>query len=512
LIVPGSHKRIFFLPVFALLILGSCYKEMVTEEPEPWSMPTRVLAFDQVFAFTDTEEQLLLYTLPSDTISSFSPHVIFGEYKSLEIDGRVLKENEENDLGEVVLNHPYKVTARNGNKIDTYQLYFTNLPLLQIHTETKILDEPKIACRAEIAYATRKDGSGGTGLFTSYAGIEIRGKTSAVHEKKSYGLELWKDRYGKDRQAALLGMRYGEDWILDAMYVDSLRMRNKLSFETWEKIWRRKSETPFRTEQPGIRGEYIELFINHRYMGLYCLTERLDEKLINLSAGQPGSEGVMYKAIDWTGGGTAFKTYNSEPGTSTIWEGWEQVYPDHLLCWEPLAELRKTVVLEEDDVFTARIDTLINVDLMADYYLFTNLILAHDNIVKNYFLARYPDESNFLILPWDLEASWGIMWHGGKSTTNGLLENNLYDRLLELDVEEFNDLLESKWENYRESLFHLDSLMAPALHYTALLKRSGAIERENKRWSGVEIDMDQELQYLSNWMTLRLRYLDQVFD
>lgn len=267
------------------------------EEPEAWSMPERVLEFDGVFAFTDREEHLLLYTLPSDTIGSFSPYVRFGNYQAIEIDGIVLKENEVNELGEVVLNHPYVVTVRKGKEIDTYQLYFTNLPLLHIYTEAKIPDEPKVLSWVELAYANEKDGAGETRLFRSFAGIEIRGRTSAAHEKKSYGLELWIDRYGKDREAPLLGMRYGEDWILDAMYVDRLRMRNKLSFEIWEEMWDSKSETPFRTRKPGIQCEFIELFINQRYMGLYCLSERLDETLIDLSEGQPGAEGVLYKAI-----------------------------------------------------------------------------------------------------------------------------------------------------------------------------------------------------------------------
>ena len=190
----------------------------------------------------------------------------------------------------------------------------------------------------------------------------------------------------------------------------------------------------------------------------------------------------------------------------------EQVYPDHRVCWDPLAELRKTVALEADDVFSAQIDTLVNLDEVADYYLFTNMILASDNIIKNYYLARYPNETSFLLMPWDLEGSWGIIWNGGQSSPNAMLTNNLYDRLLELDVKEFEDLLEAKWENYRESVFQADSIMAAAMTYADILKRSGAIERENDRWQDAEIDMDQELLYLSDWISLRLQYLDLVFD
>lgn len=499
-----------------MVLLGcqfkGCYKELVIQGPEDTVEYNWVVAFDQVNAFTDLEDHMLLYTLPCDTILSFSPYVTFGDYHSVSINGIELVEDEFNELGEVVVNRPYKVVVQNSRAIDNFQLYFTNLPLIQVHTEMTITDDPKVLSWTEIQHTDNSGPSGRTQLFSTYTGIEIRGRTSALLDKKSYGLELWEDRFGKDRTAPLLGMRNGEDWILDAMFIDPLRMRNKLSIELWKKMWSNQEESPWKTGIPGFQCEFVELFLNQRYLGLYCLSEKLDEALINLNEGQVGSEGVMYKAIDWEGGATAFKTYNSEPGNSMIWEGWEQTCPDGYYCWEPLCELRKTVVLEGDDAFSGKIDTLINLECAADYYLFTNLILAHDNIIKNYYLARYPSESRFLFLPWDLEGSWGIMWHGGESSTNGILENNLFNRLMDLEVEEFDHMLEFRWNQYRESIFQLDSLIAPVRFYTDLLKRSGAIERENRRWEGADIRMDEEFQYLIQWTTMRLKYLDEVFD
>lgn len=491
---------------------GGCYKEIHLEDSEQWSITGRVLQFDEVYAFTDVSEMLLLYTLPADTIRSFSPRVSFDDFESVYFEGNALNANEVNELGKVVVNHPYKLTAFSGEREFNYKLYFTNLPLVHIHTEVTIPDEPKVSSWMELAYASDKKDTPETYLFTSHAGIEIRGRTSADNEKVSYGLELWENKYGDDQSAALLGMRYGEDWILDAMYVDPLRMRNKLSFELWKKMWDGKSENPYKIQNPGIQCEYVELFINQRYMGLYCLSERLDENILKLSSGETGQEGVIYKAIDWTGGATSFQTYTSEPGEFLIWEGWEQVFPDRFACWNPLAELRKSVVYDGNGVFAGRIDTLLDLNVAAEYYLFINLILAHDNVIKNYFLARYPGTSQFLFSPWDLEGSWGIMWHGGESSSTGILGSNLYTRLRDLDVNGFNDLLESKWEDYRESVFQEDSLLAPARAYADLLNRSGAIERENQRWESVNLDIDQALIYMSQWTSRRLEYLDLVFD
>jgi hypothetical protein len=87
--------------VLALGLLRGCYEEMIIVEPGDWSIPERVLELDGVYAFTDMEDHLLLYTLPNDTISSFSPHVGFGDFESLEFEDRELKDNEVNDLGEM---------------------------------------------------------------------------------------------------------------------------------------------------------------------------------------------------------------------------------------------------------------------------------------------------------------------------------------------------------------------------------------------------------------------------
>jgi hypothetical protein len=504
--------KLFVTLLLALAVVRSCYKESLLEEPESWPIEGRVLEFDHIYTFCDKEAHLLLYPLPADSISAFSPYIGFGQYESVEFNGKPLCENSRNDLGKVRINQPYPVKARVGKHEENYELYFTSLPLIHIHSDAVIQDEPKILSWAELAYIADRDTEPEIRLFESYAGIEIRGRTSAAHEKLSYGLELWENAYGLDRSAPLLDMKEGEDWILDAMFVDPLHMRNKLSFELWQKIWDSKNELHPMKGKPGIKCEFIELFINQQYMGLFCLTERLDEALINLDDGTREAGGVLYKAIDWRGGSTAFSTYNSEPPDSMIWEGWEQIYPDHLANWDPLAELRKSVVLDSDEVFKERISTLLNLEVAADYYLFTNLIFAQDNIIKNYFLTRYANETAFLLLPWDLEGSWGIMWDGGPVSSNELLSNKLYDRLMELDVEGFNDLLEERWEIYRESIFTQELLMAPFAENVGFLKASGAMGRENRRWPGLQISLDQELDYLLDWTTRRLAYLDQIFD
>jgi spore coat protein CotH len=346
-------------------------------------------------------------------------------------------------------------------------------------------------------------------LFESWAGIEIRGQSTRNYEKKQYGLELWANQFEEDRSASLLGMRYGEDWILDAMWTDPLRMRNKLSFEIWEKLAALPEEDRMADVYPGIHLEYVELFINNRYQGIYCLGERFDERILRYAPNQYEQGGVLYEAIHKAEGSTRFEIYDSEPGNSLVWDGWEMVYPDQSLYWNPLAELRKTIVLKNEEQFSASIGSMINLDNVADHYILINLLLAYDNIGKNNFYARYSSNSRFFIIPWDLDYTWGRRWEMLDSGPKGMTGNQLHYRLLENEALDFHELVADRWNTYRKSIFQLDSLLAHVDQHYNELKNSGVIERENKRWADADIDLEYEYAYICNWIEQRLLILDE---
>lgn len=493
-----------------ILLTGACYREIILPE-ETEAKPYELIAFDGVTAFVDTIDRFILYTIGEENISSFSPLVKFDHHESMNLEGIDLIDGEINHLGSIETNKPYRLIAVKGELQETFELMFTTLPLIRIFTEESIPDEPKVLSWLELQYTGQDPEDRSVKWFESYAGIEIRGKTAAKHVKKSFGIELWSSRYGKDRLAPLLGMRYCEDWILDAMYIDALRVRNKLSFELWNKMIQSHEGDLTGEMETGIQMEYVELFINNRYNGLYCLGEKMDQQLIGFSSTQEEKGGVMYKAIEWEEGSTMFEIYTSEPPLSMYWSGWEQIYPKNKFMWNPLDELRKTVVLDDDEAFRSKVGMLFDLENAADYYLFLNLILGYDNTGKNIFYARYSNQSQLFIIPWDVEATWGKMFNMENSSTFGILSNDLLDRLIDLNVEGFSDNLGIKWDEYRASIFSSESLMEPINQYYNQVKGSGAIERENTRWGEPEINYELEYDYISDWIEGRLNYLDQKF-
>lgn len=500
--------------ILLLLVLGilprGCYEEVVIFETEEKENAPSLIKLDGVPAFEDLTDHFLLYTIPQDSLENFQTLVEFEIHDSIWLNGVNLLNGAANDLAPVYINHPYELIAVKGAEIDTFELIFTTLPLLRVTTEKGIPYEPKIESWFQLQYGKKENNGSSTVLFESHAGIEIRGMSANRFDKKSYGIELWENEYRSDRSAPLLGMGYNEDWILDAMYIDNLRMRNKFSFEVWNSMETLTTDEPRDGIQTGIKMEYVELFLNKRYYGLYCLGEKMDEKLIDFGYSQDKEGGVMYKTYGWHDGSTTFRSYLNEPTPSMEWDGWEQIYPDDRVAWDPLADLRILVTQDDDELFKDQIGSQMDLKNAANFYLFLNLILGWDNVGKNIYLARYSEQSRFFFLPWDVEATWGRTWEMKDSNPYGIIGNGLHERLISANAEGYKDSLSLMWNQYREGIFQRDVLMETVSSHYSLMKKNGVMQRENSRWD-LEIDLDEEYLYISDWIEERLIVMDNHF-
>ena len=117
----------------------------------------------------------------------------------------------------------------------------------------------------------------------------------------------------------------------------------------------------------------------------------------------------------------------------------------------------------------------------------------------------------FFYIPWDIEASWGLLWNRSKTEPYGIVSNHLFERLIYTNAEHFNDQVSARWIEYRQNIFDEDSLSQPITQYYEILKNSGVISRENARWDEASIDLDLEYEYISEWIHGRIVYLDAYF-
>ena len=141
----------------------------------------------------------------------------------------------------------------------------STLPLVQITTDTPILDDPRIVANMKVTNLasgvnTLED------LPNEYDGqitIEIRGSSSQFFPKQSYALET-QDSLGMNNNVSLLGMPAENDWILHGPYSDKTLMRNAIIYEMGDVIGRYTT-----------RRRYCELYINGDYRGVYMLMENI---------------------------------------------------------------------------------------------------------------------------------------------------------------------------------------------------------------------------------------------
>ena len=158
----------------------------------------------------------------------------------------------------------------------------SNLPIVIINTDggVAIPDEPKVLADMKIIW--HQDGSRNyvsdqnTPEFLNYdgrIGIEIRGSSSQMLQKKPYGLETLQADNVTNNNVSILGMPKENDWILNSLAFDQTGMRDVISYESSEKLGQ---YTPRRV--------YCEVIINGDYKGLYVFMEKIkaDDNRVNI--------------------------------------------------------------------------------------------------------------------------------------------------------------------------------------------------------------------------------------
>ena len=346
----------------------------------------------------------------------------------------------------------------------------------------------------------------------------IRGGTSTVFDKKSFAVKLLDDN-GEDLNANLFGIREENSWILDAMAIDRTRMRNRVCFDVWNDL----SVTPYDTDyngRNGTEGIFVEVFINKEYNGIYCLTDKIDRKLLDLKKAQVDEEGnvttrgVLYKGEKWGDYTDIWLLGYEEADTdTTAWNAWELQYPDDYPsqdAWQPLMDLIDFCSeATSDDEFLEAYQDWFYADNLADYALFTMALNVGDNAYKNtFFSVKNINKGHcFLLTPWDMDMSLGGNWNGDidSSLVSFRRYNSVapYNRLIWHNLDNFKQLLASKWEEYGETLFSCDAIARRLDDYAELFTNSGAWKREYNKWNGnpvpLQADIADELAYVKNW-------------
>jgi hypothetical protein len=389
--------------------------------------------------------------------------------------------------------------ANSLDQVATYNFIITGLPIVQLKAGSAIGD-PRIAGVFDLVnpnYQTQ----GGKAEISSNIMISIRGGTSRYYPKSSYAVHMV-DASGNDTDVSLMGLRNDNNWILDAMYIDQSRMRNRLCTD----IWNSYNNVPYIANEPtalnGTRGYMTEVFLNGHYAGVYCLTEKLDRKQLQVKK----QYGDMYKADFWTDQ-SDFTGVIPFDNTSATWGGWELEYPDigdtPAPDWGYLSNIVNYIATSTDADFTANIQSKVDISNMVDYFIFINMLNAADNENKNTFFSFYDYRTalNFFYSPWDLDGTMGRNAGGTYKDHDiiGTSNNNLLQRLFNLNVGGFKGLLKARWNSLKNDQFSKTTVGNRIEGYRKTLVNTNAFTRERLVWPNITQDLNTEAAYMTTW-------------
>jgi len=347
-------------------------------------------------------------------------------------------------------------------------------------------------------------------LVESNVKFHRKGVSSKYYDKPSYSLKL-RDVIGEDAKQSLLGLRESHSWKLNSLYTDENRIREKTASQIWEGL----ANSNTNVDADGPRMEYVEVFLDNNYIGLYCLVEAVDEEQLSLTEGE-----YLYKAVNWD-------VPSLEQVQESIADKWNVCssmrlrYPkeikDYKAAWEPIAKYLDVFYYSVDFDYDSALE-LVDMNNLADMMFFIMTIGGADNTYKNMYFSWQQNENGcycMVQVPWDLDLTFGKLYDNEKKKpvfnphTEWVFSETTLPRFKLSDVERMGDEVYRRWLMQREGILLTETIEELFVSNRDYLIETGAMKREAARW---ELPKEcTEIEYLVDFQRERMEWLDTYF-
>lgn len=395
------------------------------------------------------------------------------------------------------------------------------LPLIKIQTRNQnIVDEPKIPGSLQIFQEELL-------IEEHLIGIEIRGSSSQMFDKKSYGFETW-DETGEDLKTTLGGFPEEEDWILYGPYSDKSLVRNVLIYELSNNMGQYASKTKF-----------YELEINGVFQGVYVLMEKIkrDKNRVDISKNKAEdiTGGYIIKIDkptgdgDWYDENIAFGRGNINflyeyPKADDISEEQKEYIQDYIHLFET------ALVSEGFESIENGYRQFIDLDSFIDFFILNELSKNPDGFRLSTYLHKEKGGKLKMGPIWDFNLAFGNVNYcdgdspfGWAHRFNDICSGDTWqvpfwwNRFL--DDPEYVSLLKERWAILRSGILSEDIVLGRLRELQENLKGSSAIDKNFGKWlilgkyiwpnKFIGDSYDSEINYLEEWIIERFEWLDQ---
>ncbi len=389
------------------------------------------------------------------------------------------------------------------------------LPKLDVTTQIPIEDVGKsewVEASFTLTMGTKQFESG------DYEGdgfIKGRGNSSWLQDKKPYSLKL-------SEKKSLLDIPKTKKYAIVPSFYDSSLMKNYITYKTGLML-NGIEYTP--------KCEFIEVYFNGEYHGIYLLVERIaiektkidieeaDENDItggyliekDCAAKLNFSEDQWFNCPYWANQSRDYFVIKSpEPEDSSLLHDMKQYLEQHM------QKLHDSIMGTSDESYTQYVD----VDSWIDFIIIQELSKNIDGNLKTscYMIKQSMDDKIYMTALWDFDLAYGV--YGGSNASEE--HNDYYDcplgytvegfmtinsscpwfQKLYYDYPEFRSQLIKRYNEYRTTLI-------PAMQ--RLIKEQAAYlrantDRENELWGK---NFTSGVNRLSTWLESRIEWLDE---
>lgn len=377
------------------------------------------------------------------------------------------------------------------------QLVFTGLPLVMIDCAQEIttLDTPM---HAVISY-------GDHAPVISTGHVHLRGGSSNGEEKKNLKLEFTRSQSGKRNTVNLPSIGMRSDVLLNPMVFDSSLVRDRLCWDLYAATLGKNYAGGFDARKM----TYAELFINGEYQGVYLMMEPMEEaqELTDTGLAHLLTDSV-YRTLP-----TRFERGRpllQNPKVPTL--SFELRYEP--AGAQPFAAMQTylNLLLEEDDaVFAQKAAQCMDIESVVRYEILLQAMGLSDNMRNNVYVwaKKSADGMRYQFAPWDMDMSWGNAWGGTDDkfgvNLDGWYSFEMLDRIIACNAGGAADLLVSRWQDWRKTIFNVNHIADMIAQYYVKLQDSGALMRNNLRWG---LETNTEAYEFIDFAELRFSAID----
>lgn len=335
----------------------------------------------------------------------------------------------------------------------------------------------------------------------------IRGRGNSTwewYDKKPYRIKL-------DEKTELMGLDTDKDWVLLANYRDPTNLMNTYAFELGRVL-----DMPFTN-----RSRFVEVTLNGDYIGLYQLTEQVEQGSGRVDVADDG--GVLI-SLDVDDG-----PENSPTATDNFWSSVYYLpvcvkYPDKnpnlTSIKSDLAKLEKAIQNGDYD----QVKQLLDVESFINFLLIQEIVYNVElDAPRSMYMYHDANGDKWHMGPlWDFDGGydfdWSNMYTGHKYFTNykelmlgtspayhwgaSYQINGFFSDLFK--VSQFVSDFQKQWKV-------VSAAMTDAWTRTNRYAVQGAeaMKRDNTRWP-IGYSASSEITRMKNWLNNRQVYLDNV--